>query len=102
MNPLTSLITTLQRELGLGNGTTPPEAALSVQTLQEIIMEGAITTFVATEDEETSRSFVEWVEAHAQDGNVLTTVFEKFPTLLAAVHTEMISAIESTRKLQLQ
>ena len=96
MNPLTSLITTLQQELGLGSDTSvTPDAAVSVQALQEVIMEGAIATFLASEDALTARSFVEWVEAHQADADLLIAVFEKFPTLLTAVHTEMVAAIKS-------
>jgi hypothetical protein len=98
MNPLTTLITSLQHELGLGNGTSTPDAALSVQALQEVIMEGAIASFLATEDETTTQTFVEWVEAHQSDANLLIEVFEKFPTLLTAVHTEMVGAIESAHR----
>ncbi len=97
MNPLTSLITTLQTELGLGSGTTTPDAALTVQALQEVIMEGAIASFLSTEDATTASSFIEWVEAHQSDTNLLIEVFEKFPTLLIAVHTEMVEAIKSTQ-----
>jgi hypothetical protein len=97
MNPLTSLITTLQTELGLGTGVVTPDAALSVQALQEVIMEGAIATFLSTEDVATTSSFIEWVETHQADANLLNEVFEKFPTLLTAVHTEMVEAIKSTQ-----
>ena len=95
MNPLTSLITTLQSELGLGSGDSTPDAAVSVQALQEVIMEGAIASFLSNEDEATASAFVEWVEAHQHDTGLLTEVFEKFPTLLSAVHTEMVEAIKS-------
>lgn len=97
MNPLIALITTLQSELGLGSGTTTPDAALTVQALQEVIMEGAIATFLSTEDEATGRTFVEWVELHQADATLLTEVFEKFPTLLLAVHEEMVAAIKSAQ-----
>ena len=98
MNPLSSLVTTLQHELGLKDEVVSASVAPQLETLQAVIMEGAIASFLAEADSDTTRTFVEWVEVHQSDPNLLTSVFTTFPELLPAVHDEMLLAIESVKK----
>jgi len=100
MNPLLSLVTTLQTELGLDSSSVSPEAASQIEELQAVMMEGAIASFLATADTATAQNFTTWVEEHQSDPDLLTAVFEMFPDLLLAVHTEIVAAIESVKKVK--
>jgi hypothetical protein len=98
MNPLTSLVTTLHQELGIDTPEVSASVAPQIEALQAVIMEAAIATYLSTVDPETGRMFVEWVEAHHADADLLTAVFEKFPDLMLSVHDEMVAAIDGVKK----
>ena len=98
MNPLSSLVTTLEQELGLNSASQSLETRTQVDALQAVIMEGAIATFLTTVDATTARDFVTWVEAHHTDADLFTAVFEKYPDLMLSVHAEMVAAIEGVKK----
>lgn len=98
MNPLSSLTTTLQHELGLDFKSMSADVLPHIETLQAVIMEGAIATFLTTADAGTAQTFVTWVETHQSDPDLITHVFQTFPALLPAVHDEMVAAIESVKK----
>ncbi len=97
MNPLVTLTTTLEHELGLGSTSTPIEVLPELEALQAVIMESAVTSFLTSADEQTGRAFVTWVEEHHTDPDLLPTAFEKFPALFLSVHTEMVAAIETIK-----
>ena len=93
-NLLSPLMTSLEHELGL---PTAPVGDSLRQALEQVIMEGAIATFLTTADATTTNKFMTWVEAHATDEVLLGTVFEKFPDLMTAVHAEMVAAIDQAK-----
>ena len=91
-------MTTLEHELGLTTTEAVTSMAPQIEALQAVIMEGAVATYLSRVDPLTAQAFVSWVTAHQADGDILVSVFEKYPELLLAVHDEMVAAIEGVKK----
>ncbi len=97
MNPLTQLVATLRSELGITNSTDAGSNE-NIAELERVVMEGAVSTFLATEGVLTASTFVDWVEHNETNPDLMTAVFETFPTLLPIVQAELQSVIDATKQ----
>lgn len=90
MDTLAPLVQTLHTKLGISPWSQPD----SLQSeLESVIMEGAITRFLATEGLATTATFLDWVETNQSATTTLQTTLEKFPQLMNAIHAELVEVI---------
>lgn len=97
MNLLTQLVGTLRTELGIDSGADTGNTE-SIAELERVIMEGAVSTFLATADTLTASTFVDWVEQNETNPDLMTAVFEKFPTLVPIIQAELHSVIDTAKQ----